>query len=202
MHIVDSFVDPETHLVSRCLAGDDEAWSELYRLHHGILVAAAARHLGRAGRDEDLAEDIVAAVWLALCSDDGHRLRTYDPKRGSLPAYLIALTRQEAWHHLRRSHNDISIEELGINPTGPAMDWFPASLWWEEFMTTLSPREEDFLVKCLSAPVDLPSPSPTPVAARKTKQRLKVKILAYLAPSDWSQGKNLGGHVTKRLSAH
>ncbi len=87
--------DPdEAALLRTAAAGDADALGRLYAAHVDALYAFA---FYRAGRDPDLAEDIVHDTLLdALRGVDG-----FEPARGGLRAFLLMRARNVARTHLR-----------------------------------------------------------------------------------------------------
>jgi len=79
--------------VARCLGGDEDAWTELWR-RYGPVVKAVAR---RAGCDGEEARDVLQRVALVALQDLG-RLR--DPAK--LPGWLAGIARYQALEVVRR----------------------------------------------------------------------------------------------------
>jgi len=69
---------PEVVLVDRCVAGDEQAWRELYRAHYAA-AAAFLRKLGVRERDlDDAAQDVFAQLFRSLPQFRGEaQLRTW-----------------------------------------------------------------------------------------------------------------------------
>jgi RNA polymerase sigma factor (sigma-70 family) len=96
--------EPTHDLISRCLAGDEQAW---YRLvgRHGGLVFATAR---RAGVPEHGCDDVAQQVFANLAR---HLSRIRD--EAALPAWLITTTKRDAWRWLkanRRGESSLAVE--------------------------------------------------------------------------------------------
>jgi hypothetical protein len=81
-------------LIAACLAHDDDGWKRLDSSYSGWLLVRVRRKLRRRGYPLQWAEDIVENVLCDLAADDGRKLRLYDPRRGPLAAYLVALAQQ------------------------------------------------------------------------------------------------------------
>jgi RNA polymerase sigma-70 factor (ECF subfamily) len=77
----------------RLTAGDEHALRELYRAHAPAVFGLASRVL----RDPAAAEDIVQEVFVRLWE----RPDTYDPDRGRLRSYLLAMTHSRAVERVR-----------------------------------------------------------------------------------------------------
>lgn len=68
-------------LVSACLSGSEEAWTEFYRQHHGLVQTVVKRHTpsySPAAR-EDLTQEVYESLVTGLETFDGHRssLKTF-----------------------------------------------------------------------------------------------------------------------------
>ena len=74
-------------------AGDEAAFSALYRRHAGPLYRFALRMSG----DAALAEDAVQDAFMALVRSSGSG---FDAERGSLSAYLYGIVRRQVFRHL------------------------------------------------------------------------------------------------------
>ena len=91
-----SIQDPtDEELFERAQAGDEEAFTCLYRRRQAGVYRFALRMSGSAA----MAEDVTQEVFLALLRDG----RRYSPKRGSVAAYLLGIGRN---HVLRRLERD------------------------------------------------------------------------------------------------
>ena len=80
----------DAELLQRMIAGDEEAFVELYRRRQGAIYRFSLHMSGSAS----IAEEVTQEVFLAVIRDGRH----YDPARGSLAAYLYGVAR----HHVRR----------------------------------------------------------------------------------------------------
>ena len=56
------------------MAGDEQAWEQLYRQHHRRLLRTIKSLCGPETADVHLVEEIAARVWYALLRDDGQLL--------------------------------------------------------------------------------------------------------------------------------
>jgi RNA polymerase sigma-70 factor (ECF subfamily) len=74
-------------LVARVGLGDEAALEALYQRYGGPCYRLARRLIG----DDQLAEDVVQQVFLALW-----QRRAYDPARGALSTWLLAVTHHQA----------------------------------------------------------------------------------------------------------
>ena len=82
-------------LLRQMMAGDEGAFTELYRRRQGGVYRFALHMSG----SEAIAEDVTQEVFIVLMRE----AHNYDPKRGSLAAYLYGISRN---HVLRRLERD------------------------------------------------------------------------------------------------
>ena len=93
-------------LVARLVAGDEAALREIFRANSPAVYGLAMRVLG----DETLSEDVTQDVFVRLWTEPGR----FDPNRGPLRAYLLAMAhsraveRVRAEESLRRRHETAS----------------------------------------------------------------------------------------------
>src|SRR5215475_258923 len=80
-------VPSDAELLWLMLAGDEQAFTALYRRHKGLVYRFALLMSGRAS----VAEEVTQEVFLALL----RKGRRYDPARGSLKAYLCGAARNQ-----------------------------------------------------------------------------------------------------------
>jgi RNA polymerase sigma-70 factor, ECF subfamily len=80
----------DDRLLQRMLAGDEDAFADLYRRKHPAIYRFALHMSGNPA----LAEDVTQEVFMALIREPGR----FDPTRGSLGAFLFGIAR----NHLRK----------------------------------------------------------------------------------------------------
>ena len=142
---VDPFTDRE--LIERCLLGDQEAWNTLFQRYQKRLVTVVRSWLRLQVRDEDLAEEIVSRVWLALLRHDRKLLERFDPGRGfQLLTYLVGLARNEVLRHNRSERRRIRREFVASSSRQQTEEpnWELMQGRIEEFLATLTPREREY----------------------------------------------------------
>ena len=93
----------DEQLLRMMQAGDEDAFTTLYRRRQGGIYRFV---LGISG-SAPLAEDVTQEVFMALIRDN----RGYDPSRGSLAAYLLGMARHHALRFLKRDRTYVSIED-------------------------------------------------------------------------------------------
>ena len=138
----------EQRLVMRCLAGEEQAWEQIYRRCHPQLLEAIRFVLGGNGKDGHLVEEIAARVWYALVRNRARLLARYDAERdSSLSAFLMGLARIEMMRQRRSERRRKSHELTGgrrmLEEQG-ASDWEVFAMM-DEFASTLTDREKEFL---------------------------------------------------------
>jgi RNA polymerase sigma-70 factor (ECF subfamily) len=109
---VDSPSSPDSVLVARIVAGDEEALTEVWQ-RHGPVVFGHARRLTR---DASIAEDIAQEVFVAFWTNPDR----FDPERGSLRAYLGVHARRRAIDRLRQDTRRSNREQrhYSLNASG------------------------------------------------------------------------------------
>jgi DNA-directed RNA polymerase specialized sigma24 family protein len=148
----------DRQLAERCLAGEVAAWEELYGSFHAPLCAAIRGMLGPGGCDLSRVDEIAARVWYALVRNDGELLNRFDPARDSrLGTFLRGLARMEILKYFRtecrRRTREAAIPGRD-DGTSAASDWQVAAMI-DDFATTLSSTEQEFLEEHLLGQADL-----------------------------------------------
>jgi RNA polymerase sigma-70 factor, ECF subfamily len=93
-------------LLERVVRKEESALAALYDRYSGLVFAEAMRILRDNGAAEEILQDIFYQVWRTA--------EKFDPARGSLPGWLMVVTRNRAISRLRRSGSR-SDEELDQN---------------------------------------------------------------------------------------
>ena len=86
---------------------EPQAWLNAYRAHGGD-VFGYVFHL--VGRNADTAEELTQGTWVAAIE----AISQFDPGRGSLRVWLLAIARQRVLAHYRRSRRDSAGGSEGI----------------------------------------------------------------------------------------
>src|SRR5215216_8126255 len=92
----------DADLLRLMLAGEEEAFTALYRRRQGGVYRFALQMSG----SEALAEDVVQEVFMVLMRDGGY----FDPSRGSLAAYLYGITRTHVLRAFERERSFVPLE--------------------------------------------------------------------------------------------
>ncbi len=90
--------DADGALLTRVAGGDGAAFDALYGRYAPVAVGVARGILGEAGLAEDAVQEAFLAVW--------RQAPRYDPTRGSVRSWLLAIVRHRALDDLRRRHAD------------------------------------------------------------------------------------------------
>jgi RNA polymerase sigma-70 factor (ECF subfamily) len=88
-------------LLRRTIAGDEEAFTALYRRLRGPIYRFARQMSG----SSSVAEDVTQDVFLILL----RKAELYDPQRGSLSTYLLQVTRNEILRRLDRDRSYVAL---------------------------------------------------------------------------------------------
>ena len=105
-NLVESTLDPDSSLVSRCLRGDETAWEDLVRLHTRKVYALCYRFTGSGSEAQDLTQEVFLRVFRTV--------KTFRSTEGSFATWLSRVTRNLLIDHYRRTRQDRvtdSIEE-------------------------------------------------------------------------------------------
>jgi RNA polymerase sigma-70 factor (ECF subfamily) len=100
-------------LPRRIFAGDEAAFTVLYRRHSGGIYRFALHMSGNPGT----AEEVTQEVFMALVREP----QRYDPGRGSLPAFLYGIARHHLLRGLERERRFVPLGDAegdGILPAG------------------------------------------------------------------------------------
>lgn len=96
--------DRQRDLLEAALRGKRDAFRSLYRELYGPVTSFVGR---RIGHPQDT-EDVVAIVFQKFLE----RLRDYDPGRGTVRMFVLAITRSSVIDWLRNRREDIPVDEL------------------------------------------------------------------------------------------
>jgi RNA polymerase sigma-70 factor, ECF subfamily len=110
----DSETPEDAELLRLAAAGDEQAFTALYRRHKGFIYRFALLMSGRA----TVAEEVTQEVFLGLFRNRGR----YDPTRGSLGAYLCGAARNHVLRMLERERSFVQLlEEADEGEAAPAV---------------------------------------------------------------------------------
>lgn len=86
--------DRDADHLSRIQQKEEGALAELYDRYGGLLYSLLLRMTGERGVAEELLQDVFLTVWRSAS--------TWNPKRGSVQAWLVAIARHRAIDYLRK----------------------------------------------------------------------------------------------------
>src|SRR5215813_1051340 len=95
-------------LLQMTMAGDEEAFTRLYRRLRGVVYRFARQMSG----SSSVAEDVTQDVFLILL----RKAELYDPGRGSLSTYLMRIARNEILRRLDRDRAYVALAEEDASP--------------------------------------------------------------------------------------
>ncbi|MBN2021550.1 MAG: sigma-70 family RNA polymerase sigma factor [Pirellulales bacterium] len=178
----------DRRLIDRCLRGEETAWEKLYYRCHPGLIRAVRYLLGVTEiRDPNLVEEIAARVWYLLLRDDARLLSRFDPERDCrLQAFLVGFARNEILQYLRAERRRRSHEATGgrLLLAGQRSSQTPVDSLLDEFASTLSQREQEFLAQYLLSPPEEESAPPdqdlSPTNVWQRRHRLRFKLKAFM----------------------
>ena len=105
-------------LLERVVRKDESALSELYDRYSGLVFSEVKRILRDDGAAEEILQDLFYQIWqTASC---------FDPRRGSLPGWLVVVARNRAISRLR--HKSGKGEELPENAVDLSVDLESSSM--------------------------------------------------------------------------
>ena len=101
--MAEPMIPSDGELLRLMVAGDEPAFTALYRRHQGFVYRFALMMSGSA----DVAEEVTQEVFLALIRD----AHGYDPARGALDAYLRGMARNQVLRLLARERPYVRLVE-------------------------------------------------------------------------------------------
>jgi RNA polymerase sigma-70 factor (ECF subfamily) len=101
-------------LLRRFRAGDRDAFTEIYRVHHKPVFRFALLMTGDGVKAAESTQDVF--VWLIHHSED------FDPRRGELGAFLVGVARKLLQRRYREEQRWIQLDELAGDLASPVTD--------------------------------------------------------------------------------
>ncbi len=95
---METALDPDFSLVSRCLRGDEPAWEELVRLHTRKVYGLCFRFTGSGSEAQDLTQEVFLRVFRTL--------KTFRSTEGSFGTWLARVARNLLIDHYRRTRQE------------------------------------------------------------------------------------------------
>jgi len=100
----------DDELLRRLAAGDEDAFTALFRRWQGPIFRFGLRMSGAPA----VAEDVTQEVFMALITGAGR----YDPGRGSLPSYLFGIARNQVLRRIEKERPYVPMLEGEEEPLG------------------------------------------------------------------------------------
>jgi RNA polymerase sigma-70 factor, ECF subfamily len=97
----------DARLVSALGAGDEQAMAKLYDRYSSLVYSIALRVLSDTGAAEDIMQNVFMQLW--------RNPAAFDSRRGSLPAWLVVITRHRAIDLLRKRRPETDIADVTIS---------------------------------------------------------------------------------------
>jgi RNA polymerase sigma-70 factor (ECF subfamily) len=104
---------PDATLLRRLAAGDEQAFTALYRRRQADIYRFALQMSG----SEAIAEDVTQEVFLLLIREAS----AYDPGRGSLQAFLLGVARNYVLRVLEKNRSGVPLDD-DVEPCAAAAD--------------------------------------------------------------------------------
>lgn len=99
---------PDSALVERLMAGDENALAALYDRYSGMIFAMLLRILRDRHAAEEVLQDLFFQLWRGAAR--------FDANRGTLPAWLMVIGRNRAISRLRRLSSQEIVEDVEAWP--------------------------------------------------------------------------------------
>jgi len=140
--VEDSGRTPDGELVRRFRNGDRDAFSALYRAHHGAVFRFALYLTGDREQAGEVTQEVF--VWLV------HHPAAFDSERGDLPAFLGGVARQFLRRRRREEQRWLPLNEIADTapalPRAIAEDDDAADLW--KAIASLPERYREAVILC------------------------------------------------------
>lgn len=143
----------DRRLVDRCLAGDGEAWRQLFGQQHHLLLASIRGMFGSAVCDTNQVEEIAARVWYKLLVREGRLLGQFDVEQGCrLSTFFGSIAHSTAVRMFRADKRRRRREAVASRPETHSSEESQHQLASRlgEFLRRLTPRERGFFLTVLA----------------------------------------------------
>jgi RNA polymerase sigma-70 factor (ECF subfamily) len=108
---------------------NEAALAEAYRRYGGSVQGLARRILGPGGRADDVTQDVFVELW--------HRPERFDPRRGSLRAFLVTIAHGRAVDLLRSERARTRREQRSTAEDASAISGMEEQIWNRAISTQL-----------------------------------------------------------------
>jgi RNA polymerase sigma-70 factor (ECF subfamily) len=190
--IVDPTQWTDRELLTRVLRSEDRGWRELVRRYRALIFRCITKVTSKyapnlAGADVD---EVFAEVLMQLHRDDMHKLRLYDPKRGTkLGSWIGMIAVNAAYDFLRGVARRPFLDQLdgALDPHAPCdrtpLDELLDKERWDHFAALLgefSEKDRTFLVLYYARGLEAEEVAEEMRISLKTVYSKKHKIRAHL----------------------
>jgi DNA-directed RNA polymerase specialized sigma24 family protein len=155
------------------VAGDTEAWGELFATIHPRLVKCIRAFLRIRPPDYELIDEIAARTWAAMYRRDCQLLNSYDPSRAALITLFNVVAKTETRMLIRSEKRIRNRQLIACVDEATTTEVLP----WEDLQARLSPREREFLSVLLGHSEDA---GITPANRWQLRSRIKKKLIGMM----------------------
>jgi RNA polymerase sigma-70 factor (ECF subfamily) len=181
----------DRELLQRVFRNQGPAWAELIRRFRPVMYRCITKVTGRYGAlswaDSD---EIYAEVMMQLVRDDMHKLRMYNPQRGTkLSSWIGMISVNAAYDHLRSAGRRPVLDRDGTLDPGddcertPLDELLEKERWahFSELMADFSDKDRRFVELYFRRGMDADAVAAEMQISLKTVYSKKHKIRAHLA---------------------
>lgn len=101
-------MENDLDLLKRCLAGENQAWESLLKVHSRKVYSLCYRFTGRTAEAEDLTQEIFIKIFQTL--------KSYDQAQGTFTTWMTRVARNHLVDHYRRTKRDRATSSLDEEP--------------------------------------------------------------------------------------
>ncbi|MBI1903243.1 MAG: hypothetical protein HYS13_19245 [Planctomycetia bacterium] len=133
------------------MAGEKQAWQELFAQEHYRLLASIRSMYGRAVNDSNKVDEIAARVWYELMLAGGELLGQFDAGRGCRLSTFVGTVARNMAKQMFRADRRRRLREAAVARREQSEGGGPRELAWRvaEFVGCLTQREREFCLEVL-----------------------------------------------------
>jgi RNA polymerase sigma-70 factor (ECF subfamily) len=190
--IVDSSQWTDRELLTRVLRSEERGWRELVRRYKALIYRCITKVTSKYAPNLSVADidEVYAEVLMQLHRDDCHKLRLYDPNRGTkLGSWIGMIAVNAAYDYLRGVARRPFLDQLdgSLDPHQPCdrtpLDELIDKERWDTFMSMLgdfSEKDRTFMVLYYARGLEAEEVAEEMRISLKTVYSKKHKIRAHL----------------------
>ena len=190
--IVDPLQWTDRELLTRVIRSEERAWRELVRRYKPLIYRCITKVTSKYAPNLSVADidEVYAEVLMQLHRDDCHKLRLYDPTRGTkLGSWIGMIAVNAAYDHLRGVARRPFLDHLdgALDPHQPCdrtpLDELIDKERWDTFMSLLSEfseKDRTFMVLYYGRGLEAEEVAAQMRISLKTVYSKKHKIRAHL----------------------